>query len=284
MTRTKIYRYVLVVLAILLIASLAGYVLLLRAFHLYEDEHPPSSAFVTGKCKTPGLVAHWTFDDITSDVAPDASPSANHGRLEVGRRPLSKLRHGLPAQTLGVRGKALQFAEQQWISAGNNDCFTAEQFTFAAWVWLEQTGNAPTIAGKAAWPHNGWWLMTTSKGPQANERYLDLGISWGSGRAHVQSGYQLPLREWHHIVLTVSNTRREVQFFVDGKPYGPLHTNVPTWLVNWDHDFVVGDYDGSARWPWAGKLDDVRFYNYVLPAAESAALYSGGPTRTDTAP
>lgn len=280
MTRSR-HMHLLVVLSILLVAAVAGGALILRAFFLYQDNQPPHSPFVAGKCQAPGLVAHWTFDDVSGDVAPDSSPYANHARLEVINRPLSKARYGLPELVAGTRGKALEFRELQWVAAGNNDCFTTDRFTFAAWVWLGDTGNAPTIVSKSSWPHNGWWLMTTTKGPQDKDRYLDLGIAWGSGRRHVESGYQLPLREWHHVALTVDNKRGEVQFFIDGQPYGPRHTQVPTWLVNWDQDLVVGDYDGSTRWPWVGKLDDVRFYNYALPDAEAAALYTsagGGST------
>jgi hypothetical protein len=34
--------------------------------------------------------------------------------------------------------------------------------------------------------------------------------------------------------------------------------------VNWNHELFVGDYDGSGRWPWDGKLDEVRYYNRIL--------------------
>ena len=278
MTRAKLYPTLLVALSVLLVASLAGGALILRALFLYQDNHPPSSPFVAGKCKAPALVAHWNFDEVTNAETRDSTPYANHARLEVTRRPLAELRYGLPRHVAGIRGKALELEKHHWVSAENNDCFTTDRFTFAAWVWLEETGNTPTIASKSSWTHDGWWLMTTTKGPQANDRYLDLGISWGSGRTHIESGYQLALREWHHIALTVDNTRGEVRFFIDGKPFGPRHTNVPRWLVNWDQNFVVGDYDGSTRWPWIGKLDDVQFYNYALPDTEAAALYlsSGG--------
>jgi hypothetical protein len=58
-----------------------------------------------------------------------------------------------------------------------------------------------------------------------------------------------------------------------GHPFGPVHTSVPAWLTNSDHDLLVGEYDGSCRWPWVGKIDDLRIDNRTLGAEEVLALY-----------
>jgi hypothetical protein len=179
----------------------------------------------------------------------------------------------LPRAVQGISGTAVEFNGRQWLAAGNNDCFTSDRFTIAVWIWLDEGGTVPTIVGKSAWPENGWWLMTTTRGIQAEDHYLDLGLLWPGGRAHVESGYRVPLREWHHVVVTVDNERHEVQFFVDGKSVS-RRTGVPAWHVNWDHELVIGDYDGSTRWPWIGKIDDLSFYNYVLSDEECRALYT----------
>ena len=273
--RRTLVRAALAALAVLLIASVVINVALLRRLGAYRYLNAPTSDFVAGKCGSLSLVGHWQFDESgVNDVArtPDTSGFSNHARLEMPQRPLSTFRDRLPAHVGGIDGKALEFGGRHWVAAGNNDCFATANFTFSAWIWLESVGNVPTIAGKASWPHNGWWLMTTTAGIQSADRYLDLGIAWPGGQTHVQSGYRLPLREWHHVVVAVDSERHEVQFFVDGRSVS-RHRDVPTWQVNWDHDLVLGDYDGTTRWPWLGKLDDVRFYNYVLSADEARALY-----------
>jgi hypothetical protein len=192
---------------------------------------------------------------------------------------LSHLIFGYPKLVDGKVARALEFKGRQWVSAGNDQCFVAEQSTLAAWVWQEsddeQAAPVPTIMAKSSWPTNGWWLCSTTQGIQAASRYIDVGIAWGNGLKHVESGYQLPLREWHHIAVTLDNLNHQAQFYIDGKPFGPLHINVPRWLTNWDHDLFVGEYDGSGRWPWVGKLDEVRFYNRVLTAPEIASVFSG---------
>jgi hypothetical protein len=267
-------RVVLLALALLLLASLTLNYAVVGHLRVHGEAPPSQTPFVVGKCGASSLVGHWNFEDLSRDgrLAADESGHANHARLEVADRILASLRYRPPAQVHGIDGRALELTGRQWLGAGNSDCFTAERFTLAVWIWLDEVGSVPTIVGKSAWPHNGWWLMTTTRGIQAEDRYLDLGLLWPGGRTHVESGYQVPLREWHHVVVTVDNDRREVQFFVDGKPVS-RHTNVPRWQVNWDQELVIGDYDGSTRWPWVGKIDDVRFYNHVLGEAESLALY-----------
>ena len=268
-------RLVVAALALLLLGSLALNYAVVRDLRLNAEPTPARADFVAGRCSAPSLVGHWRFEDSPSaggQVASDESGYSNHARLEVAKRPLARLRYSPPAQVPGVDGRAVEVSGRQWLGAGNNDCFTAERFTVAVWIWLDEVGNVPTNVGKSAWPHNGWWLMTTTRGIQAEDRYLDLGLAWPGGTTHVKSGYQVPLRQWHHVVVTVDNQQRQVQFFVDGKLVS-RHADVPRWQINWDHELVIGDYDGSARWPWLGKIDDLRFYTHVLTEEECRALY-----------
>jgi hypothetical protein len=270
MNRIKIYRRTVLVLALLWLVALA-----MVLHSRYRTTHPPTTSHVAGKCAGPGLVAHWKFDEVIDDMTPDAGPYGHHGKLALAPRAFAPLRFDHPKLVPGLHGQALEFGGKHWIAAGNNDCLASEQFTVAAWVWLAETADVPTIAAKSTWGRDGWWLCTTTKGAQADDRYLDFGIALGEERnMHVESGYQLPLREWHHVVASLDNTRGEAQFFIDGKPYGTKKTGIPRWLVNRDHDLFVAEYDGSARWPWKGKLDDVRFYNFVLSADAVGALYA----------
>ncbi|HEX2825671.1 MAG TPA: LamG domain-containing protein [Burkholderiales bacterium] len=284
--RKHLARIAVAALALLLLGSLALNVVIVQDLRVNAEPTPARSDFVAGKCSAPSLVGHWRFEslpDAVGDMAIDDSGYSNHARLEVARLPLSRLRYSPPAQAAGIDGRAVEVSGRQWLGAGNSDCFTTERFTVAVWIWLDEVGNVPTIVGKSAWPHNGWWLMTTTRGIQADDRYLDLGVAWPGGTAHVQSGYQVPLREWHHVVVTVDNLQREVQFFVDGKLVS-RHTDVPRWHVNWDHELVIGDYDGSARWPWIGRIDDLRFYNHVLSEADCVALYRAEDIGLNTPP
>ncbi len=247
------------------------YFLTVSAYSQYRNEPPISSASAE-KCTANGLVAHWKFDEAVGGITPDTGSFNNPGRFKYWFRDRFGFYFGEPSVIKAVDGNGLEFRGKQWVSGGNNSCFATEAFTISVWVWQDRDDmEIPTIMAKSSWPfYNGWWLCSTTQGV----RDIDVGISWGNGFAHVKSGYQLPLKEWHHIAVSMDNTRHEAQFYIDGKAFGSKHTNVPNWLVNWNHDLFLGEYDGSGRWPWFGKLDDVRFYNKVLSAEEAQAIYS----------
>jgi hypothetical protein len=240
--------------------------------------NPPVSTVNAEKCSVNGLVAHWRFDEIVDGATPDSSDQHNIGRFKYWFRDQTRFIFGAPKVVKGIDGDGLEFKGRQWVSGGNNSCFTTETFTISAWVWQDRDDKeVPTIMSKSSWTSSdGWWLCSTTKGVlnQGKSRDIDVGIAWGSGFTHVKSGYQLPLREWHHIAVSMDNTRHEAQFYIDGKIFGAKHKNVPNWLVNWNHDLFLGEYDGSGRWPWFGKLDDVRFYNKVLSNTEAQAIFS----------
>jgi hypothetical protein len=268
--------YTAVACTFLAVAS-AGWMIRRHILHLQYQ--PPTTELNNKACDTTGLVGYWQFDSVLNDGTPDASNLDHHGVLKMKGLQLSRLIFGYPKLVDGKVGRALEFSGKQWVSVGNDQCFVAEQSTLAAWVWQEsddeQRVPVPTIMAKSSWPTNGWWLCSTTQGIQAASRYIDLGIAWGNGMTHVESGYRLPLKEWHHIAVTLDNLSHQAQFYIDGKAFGTLHVNVPHWLTNRDHDLFVGEYDGSGRWPWVGKLDEVRIYNRVLTAAEIALVFSG---------
>lgn len=263
---------------LLIFVALAGvffmvttYYLTLSSYSQYREE-PPISLANPDKCSVDGLVAHWKLDEVVDGTTPDSSGQQNVGRFKYWFRDRTRIVFGAPQVVKGVGGNGLEFKGRQWISGGNNSCFTTETFTISAWVWQERDDmEIPTIMAKSSWPfYDGWWLCSTTQGV----RDIDVGIAWGNGFTHVKSGYQLPLREWHHIAVSMDNTRHEAQFYIDGKIFGAKHTNVPNWLVNWNHDLFLGEYDGSGRWPWFGKLDDVRFYNKILSNEDAQAIYA----------
>jgi hypothetical protein len=246
------------------------------SYHQYRN-NPPVSLSNSEKCSVNGLVAHWKLDEIVDGTTPDSSEQHNNGKFKYWLRDQTRLIFGAPESIKGMDGNGLQLKGRQWVSGGNNSCFTTETCTVSVWVWQDRDDvEVPTIISKSAWPsYDGWWLCSATEGV----RDIDVGIAWGNGFTHIKSGYQLPLREWHHIAVSMDNVRHEAQFYIDGKIYGKKHKNVPKWLVNWNHDLFLGEYDGSGRWPWFGKIDDVRFYNKVLSNEEAQAIYLSSSNR-----
>ena len=240
----------------------------------YRHSNPPVTTCSKKPIKNPdtGLVSHWSFDEIYDDKVEDHSGNKNTGKFgsSINRHFIRKMIKsyfdinyifGTHEIVDGVVGKAIKINGRQWISGGNIAAYNTNKFTVAAWVWRDHDMySVPTIMAKGSWPYfDGWWLTT-----KPEERGIDMGIAWGTSFEHIESGYELPLKEWHHIAVTMNNEDHEILFFIDGIPYGEKHENVHEWLVNWNHELFVGDYDGSGRWPWDGKLDEVRYYNRIL--------------------
>jgi hypothetical protein len=246
---------------------------LIKQFGHYQRVNPPLSKPEKQACNEFGLISHWKLDDIQGLSTPDSSGNGNTGTIKyffINNKFFSKILFGSPRKIQGVNGNALHFNGKHWISGGNNSCYNVDKFTVSLWVWLDNYDNIPTMLAKSSFSgYDGWWLCTTHK-----TGFIDLGIGWGYQFGHIKSGYKLPLHEWHFVAVTADNSKHEVQFYIDGKPYGAKHTNVHKWLINWNHDLFLAEYDGGGYWPWPGKLDDVRFYSTILDDKAIADIYS----------
>jgi len=271
----------LTIMSILLIISLAS---LIYLYVEYRHSNPPVKTCRVKKVEKPetGLISYWTFDNVYDNKVEDESGNRNTGRIgsAINRHFIKKMIKsyfdvdyilGIPRIVEGVKGNAIRVNGRQWIAGGNIDAYNTNTFTVSVWVWRDNDMySVPTIMAKGSWPYfDGWWLTT-----KPEERGIDMGIAWGVDFEHIESGYELPLREWHHVAVTMNNVDHEIQFFIDGMPFGEKHENVHEWFVNWNHDLFVGDYDGSGRWPWDGKLDEVRYYNKVLSEDEIFNIYN----------
>jgi len=262
---------IVLIIACCLLTIILGIVV--KKFGHYQRINPPLTAPDKGVCTTSGLISHWKFDSLDNKITQDSSGNNNTGKVQyffLHDDFFSKLFFGTPEVVEGPKGNALRFNAKNWISGGNKSCYNVDKFTIALWVWLDNYDNIPTIMAKSSFVgYDGWWLCTTNK-----TGFIDLGIAWGNGFTHVKSGYKLPLNEWHFLAVTVDNTKQKVQFYIDGAPYGKIHTDVPKWLINWNHDMFIAEYDGGGYWAWPGRLDDVRFYSEILSSEEVQSIYS----------
>ena len=270
MNLNKIFCIVLIA----LIVSVSFSFIIFKKFIDYKETNPPVTSPGKEDCNIQGLVFHWQFDEIQEGVTPDSSVNGFDGKIMYffNNKYLSKIVYGKPIITEEKKGNALQFNGKQWVSAGNRSCYNVDQFTISLWIFQENDNiYMPTIMAKSSWSggNNGWWLCTTPK-----TRLLEMGIAWENGLIHAKSGYHLPLNEWHHVAVSVDNINHEIQFYVDGTPFGAKQTNVHEWSINWNHDLFIAGYDGSGRWSWPGKLDDVRFYTGLLLADEIYSIYA----------
>ncbi len=196
------------------------------------------------------LLAHWRLDEGSDVMINDSTIFGNNGHLITG----------LEKWITGIIGDyALDFdGINDYIEIPNqeNEIFNSKTFTAAAWLY---SGNGTTTC--AYMRRVDGWHIRTSNGE------WDFIIEGGST---VKSGYYFPYNEWHHYAVTVDNINRTVSFYVDGNLVnGPV--SYSAGFFDSDGDVYIGQFSSSFR--WSGHIDDVKFFNKVLNAAEIQEVF-----------
>ncbi len=80
---------------------------------------------------------------------------------------------------------------------------------------------------------------------------------------------------FHHIAFTVDRTAGLGRWYFDGVADPAIDVSVLIGSIAPSHDLRIGGVNGgSSRWGLDGRLDDLRFYDHRLTAAEVQNLYS----------
>lgn len=212
-----------------------------------------------GSAGEPGLVAHWTFDDIAGNRVPDRSGNRNHGTL-----------HGNVTTALGAVGQAAVFDENvsTYIEVPHGPSLAiGDEFTLAYWINASNQGTSAaddyraTINKRAGGSSIGWTAGLHIYGPQVRLRTdTDLQENYAMvTTSGVTDG------TWRHVVHTKSNGTAQV--YLDGA----LHRS-GTFAQG--AGFANTDPIQIAPGLFTGMIDDVRIYNRALNTTEVANLFS----------
>jgi Concanavalin A-like lectin/glucanases superfamily/F5/8 type C domain len=241
----------------------------------------------------PALVGYWKFDENGGTTAADSSGFGHHGTLQNGA-----------AWAAGrVGAAALNFDGVDDRIATNGITDVTNNFTLAFWalptatheIDPESTGNISGISGQryAFWPT---WYDSGRAG---------AGVSVGTNGVSVyeHAGGYMPallvypatITNWTHIAIVYENKRPKL--YINGALVRTGLTSLKDF-VHLNPTYIGGQSYGS----FAGRLDEVRAYNYALSASEVSALavppgpppsasvvwvqpaeYSWGPPNTMTA-
>ena len=79
---------------------------------------------------------------------------------------------------------------------------------------------------------------------------------------------------WHHVALTVDRSNREAVMYVDGIADPPVDIKILRGALSPDQNLHIGGFNSGQK-GLDGKLDELRFYNYVLSQAEIDGLIAG---------
>ncbi|MAE63123.1 MAG: hypothetical protein CMJ18_02520, partial [Phycisphaeraceae bacterium] len=205
----------------------------------------------------PPAVAHWRLDETTGYVAAD-SIGSNHGQV-----------FGAAYWTVGQLLSALEFdGTNDYIEVPDNAVFhVTSALTVTAWIkadaWPSGHRVAVILRKGEGNPNN--WQFAVKDGRVT--LYLDE--SDGDG---VSADTVLNSGQWYHVAATWDGTT--IKLFVDGAIDNGSGDARAAPILTDDRAIYLGGRGGTDKHD--GVLDDVRFYDRALSAAEIRVIYEEG--------
>jgi hypothetical protein len=156
----------------------------------------------------------------------------------------------------GKFGKALNFdGENDYVGISNG--IPGNNFTIAGWVNLFSTPTSPTT----------YQTMYSDASGSKGMFLKDYKINWFYGSNILTGNTALSPNKWYHTTITYDGNT--LVAYVNGVSDGNASSNtqsLPTGALR------IGDSLGNDH--FAGKIDDLRVYNYALTADEVKAVYN----------
>jgi Concanavalin A-like lectin/glucanases superfamily/Fibronectin type III domain/Divergent InlB B-repeat domain len=201
-------------------------------------------------------VTALSFSEGSGTSAADSSGSDHDGTLVNG-----------PSWTAGKFGNGLSLD-------GNNQCVLVENpntlnlgtsdFTIAAWIKRQATGEEFTIVCKTAW--NSWTTGSKEFFINGSDGKLAFGI-YGAGQAFATSAIPDD-GSWHHVAITFANSSNTLSFYIDGIASGTNTLNPPADVDG--HVIIIGGHPHQHY--FQGQLDEFRIFSRALSPSEVQSI------------
>ncbi|MBZ0167051.1 MAG: hypothetical protein K8I00_09615, partial [Candidatus Omnitrophica bacterium] len=218
-----------------------------------------------------GLLAYWQFEEGAGTTAVDASGYGNDGtyvNMDSGdwTTPVP-VNH---ANTYSVDVNTT--STDEYISLPNTVISGLGDFTAAYWMKTTKTSSSAVISGANSGSNNEYLIF-------AADTSLSL---YAGGNIGTWTTSSTADGAWHHIVLFRDDTNNQAHLYIDGvadneNPKGITLSTVTIdpggLLIGQEQDSVGGGFDSGQI--FAGTIDEVRFYNRALTAAEITRLANG---------
>ncbi len=195
-----------------------------------------------------GLIANYLFDGNTLD----ATTRHNDGISSINLLPAS--------DRFGNVNGAYRFGDQQpsRIDMGTGADFSLHDFTFSAWVKLDETtytGIQSIVQKYDGYPGSfAFFIQNKKLGIHVQDQVQSKSIN-------LLSQAEIKPNEWYHVLATHSasyGTRLYINGTADNEDLLLLNVrSTPT------HQVRIGGTDGGG-YPFMGVLDDLRIYNRAL--------------------
>jgi len=197
----------------------------------------------------PGLVSQWSFDSDAHDSAGN-----NDGTLQGTA---TFVADSIRGEVLACDGSASA------VTLANQ---TTLDFSYAVWLWTD----TPSGPGENA--RDGAAILWSNDGARFDDFTLSLlndRLSFLSYNEHSTGTRLLNDATWHQVVITRRDGER-VALYVDGQTDGDGNSGSGPVLANPTIYVCANPVDGHY---FAGKMDDLRFYDRVLSEGDVLDLY-----------
>ncbi|MEU7529804.1 LamG domain-containing protein [Saccharothrix sp. NPDC042600] len=200
-----------------------------------------------------GPVGEWKLNQLTGTVAPDTSGRNNPLTLSGGAV------FSAGYADFGFKGNGTTAVAATSTAVVD----TAKSFSVGAWVKLDNTTGAYTVAGQDNASLSPFYL-------QHAEGRWTMTVARSDGQGYVRAVSTSPSQAgvWTHVLGVYKPDRATAILYVDGRYQG--ETTQPLWTVT--GSFVIG----AARWAGArtnhlpGVIDHVRVWDRALGDREAA--------------
>lgn len=232
------------------------------------------------------LIAYWSFDDTKNETKSNAAPTQTAGDAFV---------------TGGVRGKALSLIAGYLYYPTKLPKFTTDSlksWSISLWVKVLNNGSKRTMVFQMARPgiFNGNinFALNTNGYPATNDTVLRIQPTFATVGGGTQDNLnnvldKTKLNQWNHIVLTYDFSTGVFNNWLNAVKVGNFpnrgtgNNSFKCWEPN---EVIIGsNYNGIpgksvstdvSFAPMTGQVDEIRFFNRVLPDAHIKSLNNLG--------
>ena len=219
----------------------------------------------SGCVKPPsGMVAWWSFDEISGSIANDLAGFNNAGTYHNGPLPVSaKVLSGLLFDGISAYVEAPDQAE---LNFGTGD------FSFDAWIKTTSTTGMKQLVDKrsrtvASMTGYSFFIINGRLGVQLD----DGSFTNYNSTVFVADG------NWHHIAITVSRASSTgILFYADGVSTQFGDPTLHLGSVNSTSPLRIGCESYAVDSLFTGILDEIELFNRALTPAEVISIYAAG--------
>ena len=208
------------------------------------------------------VLGAWLLDEGTGSITVDASGNDNDGTLI-----------NAPKWVAGWSGNALEFdGASSYVDCGNVEALNVDVFSVSFWCNIPNTQGWNHMISRGS--HGAWgvpgsvnWgvMMYDAQETILFETYNDT--SWAGITTNTTSG------EWHHVVATYNGDI--MQLYHDGQLAATTGAGM---RLDQSRAFLIGARSdaGSGGDPFIGSIDEVGYFNIVLPLEDIETLMNDG--------